>query len=119
MPVKYTKYDKQEWVLDYLSNSRIPYVDITNEDFVNEYIQKFNPKKVGYQPYGADTVPELGRLLGDMHRCNMLNRFTQGLSPISVADGFPKWVYVYSVKKHNADDGSYNKWLREKEDEEI
>lgn len=84
-----------------MSNPIHPYVDIVTEEFVDAYIEKFNPKRVGWQPYGAHQVPELGRLLGDMYRCNMLNRFTQGLSPISVADGFPKWVYVYSLKKIN------------------
>lgn len=92
--MKYNKYDKQEWVIEYLREHKEG-VDILNQDFVDKYIEKFNPK-YAVQPYGANTCKQLNRLLSDMYHCNMLNRWVVGLSGIGM--GFPKWVYVYTLK---------------------
>ena len=87
------KREKQEWILSYIRNSSFHHIDIFDSEFVAAYIENCEPKKVVYQPYGANTVPELGRYLSEMYHCNILNRATIGL--LYHEDGFPNWCYSY------------------------
>lgn len=96
--MKYKKLEKQEWILNYLEQKKnTPYcqINILDRYFVDAYIEKFNPKYTS-QPYGADTVPEIGILLSYMYKCNLLNRYIIGLNKME--SGFPKWVYTYELK---------------------
>lgn len=96
------KYEKQKWILENISKYD-NHVDILNDKFVAAYIEQFNPK-IKIQPYGANTCRELGRLLSEMYRCNLLERFTIGLSKSEV--GAPKWCYCYTIKNNiNKKDG--------------
>lgn len=73
-------------------------VDVLNADFIDAYIEKFQPAVVHYMPYGAHKVPMVGKLLGEMYRMNMLRRNRVGLQGLS-GQGFPRWVYVYDRVK--------------------
>jgi len=92
-----TKHEKQEWIVAFIRNYRFKHVDIFDSEFVEQYIEKCAPKKVVYQPYGAHTVPELGRYLAEMYRLNILNRATIGLT--QCYSGFPKWCYSYWIRE--------------------
>lgn len=84
------------WVLHYIREKSPHGVDIFNSDFVDAYIANCKPKKVSTQLFGANKVPELGRLLSEMYYSNMLNRSIIGLT--GCYSGFPKWCYVYDIK---------------------
>lgn len=90
------KHEKMRWILKYIESQDFKYVDIFQTDFVDAYIDNCKPKRIGIQPYGANTVPELGRILSEMYHSNMLTRGTIGLQRCE--DGFPKWCYVYGLK---------------------
>lgn len=93
---KKTKMDERvEWVVDYAldKSETTGSVDITNTKFVDAYIAKFNPTHV-VQPFGANTCPQLGRVLSECHKRGRATRSTIGLHRMEV--GFPKWVYVYT-----------------------
>lgn len=91
--MNHDKYDKQDWIIEYLKTHN--HVDILDEQFVDEYIKKFNPKYVP-QYWGAHTCRELGRMLSEMYHCNLLDRFRIGLRGCDV--GMPKWCYCYELK---------------------
>jgi len=91
------KYEKMDWIISFIKKSKVNHVDIFDSDFVETYIEECKPKKVLYQPYGANTVPELGRLLSEMYKSNMLDRATIGLE--RCYDGFPKWCYSYWIRE--------------------
>lgn len=89
--------EKEQWIIDYISNlERVQVVDILDEDFVNAFIKKFNPK---YEVtlIGAYRCKELSLLLGKMYKKCLLNRCVIGLRGGAWQDGFPKWVYSYSL----------------------
>lgn len=90
------KHEKQDWIVDYIKTSKFKHVDIFDSEFVDAYIEACHPKKVIVQPYGANTVPELGRLLSELYHSNMLNRMTIGLT--QSYSGFPKWCYSYYLR---------------------
>jgi len=90
------KNEKQEWIEFYIKNSKFKNVDIFDEEFVDAYIKTCNPNKVIEQPYGAHTVPELGRYLSEMYHLNILNRVRIGLT--QCYSGFPKWCYSYYLR---------------------
>lgn len=90
------KHEKQDWIVDYIKTSKFKHVDIFDSEFVDAYIGACHPKKVTVQPYGANTVPELGRLLSELYHSNMLNRMTIGLT--QSYSGFPKWCYSYYLR---------------------
>lgn len=87
---------KEKFVLDYLTDID-PHIDILNKPFVDIYITKFKPrhKRVNW---GADKVPELGRLLSSMYRKGLLKRSCAGIND-AVMYGFPRWVYIYYIAK--------------------
>lgn len=91
------KREKQEWILEYVNNSATGHVDIFNSEFVEWYIEKCKPKKIIFQPYGANTVPELGKILSEMYHGNLLDRCTIGLT--QCYSGFPKWCYSYYLRE--------------------
>jgi hypothetical protein len=86
--------DKQKWILKYVNESTTHRVNIYNQQFVNDYIEEFKPKYY-CQPFGANTVPELGRLLSDMYKKYYLLRSRIGCQG---GEGFAKWVYSYYVE---------------------
>jgi len=93
--------EKQAWVMEYVQ--RHGHVDVLNVHFVDAYIERFTPRKVIYQPYGAHKVPEIGRLLSNMFRANMLDRFPMGLQYLC-GMGFPRWVYCYNLPREQRRD---------------
>ena len=86
---------KEQFILSYIKNSPIQSVDILNQYFTDEYINKFKPKKIKYKLWGSHHIPELTRLLTKMYTKNLLNRQIYGLS--NMTQGFPKWIYVYTI----------------------
>lgn len=96
------KREKQEWIMDYIRNCKFQHVDIFDSEFVDAYIEACNPQKVIVQPYGAHTVPEIGKYMSELYRMNILNRVPIGLS--QCYSGFPKWCYSYYLRKGNNDE---------------
>lgn len=87
------KQEKKNWLMDYILKNGP--VDILNEKFVDQYVDKFNAKhKV--QMYGANKCPELSRNLSTLFKEGILTRSTIGV-PDLWGMGFPKWVYVYDL----------------------
>jgi hypothetical protein len=68
-------------------------IDIVAENFVNAYINEFNPKIVEWYPYGTPKVPEISRLLAELYKENKIRRYRQYCKIWQ--DGYPKWFYVY------------------------
>ena len=87
------KENKKQWILGYMSQHKDEPVDIVAESFVNAYVNKFNPKRVEWYPYGAPKVPELGRLLAELYKDNKVGRFRHCCE--NWQDGYPKWFYIY------------------------
>lgn len=85
--------DKEQWILNYIRVHDA--VDMLNSEFVDAYIDKFNPK-VSYTNFGANKVTELSRILSSLYKTGLLKRSAVGLSGLC-GIGFPKWVYVYSA----------------------
>lgn len=85
-----------DWIIKFIKNYKCNSVDILNTDFIDAYMENCNPKRIDYQPFGANKVPELGSILSEMYHSNMLERGTIGLPRCE--DGFPKWVYTYWLK---------------------
>lgn len=85
--------EKQKWILNWISSNDYR-VDIYNKKFIDDYIERFSPNYIP-QPYGANKVPEVGRLLSDMYKKYYLTRSRVGLTEMEV--GFAKWVYVYEI----------------------
>ncbi|KKN66070.1 hypothetical protein LCGC14_0475480 [marine sediment metagenome] len=83
---------KERWVLKNMPKCG---VDILNSDFVDLYIAAFNPV-YRLTNWGAYKCPQLGKLLSQMFKKNILERGTISLG-INWEPGFPKWVYSYSI----------------------
>lgn len=89
------KYKQQrEWVVQWL---KVNYsCDVLNRDFHDEFADEFKVKQV-FRMIGANECPQAMRVLSRMyHKDHYLNRSAIGLSQLGM--GFPKWVYVYSLK---------------------
>lgn len=84
----------REWVIAQLKEHK--YVDVLNAAFVESFIRAFDPDWTPTM-WGAHKCPALGRLLANMARDGVLKRFASGLGP-NWQPGFPRWVYVYSLK---------------------
>lgn len=86
---------KKQWILDYMQNPNHKYhdIDIFGEEFVDAYINQFNPQTIYKYAYGVPAVPELGRILSKMFKEGLLQRFTVGCK--IWRDGYPKWFYTY------------------------
>lgn len=87
------KENKKQWILGYMSQHKNEPVDIVAESFVNAYVNKFNPKRIEWYPYGAPKVPELGRLLAELYKENKVGRYRHCCK--NWQDGYPKWFYIY------------------------
>lgn len=94
------KREKQEWILQYLKDGKgfaNKYINIYDKEFIDKYIEECQPEKVSIQPYGAHSVPEVGRYLSEMYHNHLLSRNRSGLN--HVEPGFAKWVYVYCLRE--------------------
>lgn len=92
------KHEKQDWIIEYIKTSKLKHVDILDLEFVDAYINACQPKKIVFQPYGANTVPELGKYLSELYHSNILNRMSIGLT--ECYSGFPKWCYSYYIRDY-------------------
>jgi len=75
------------------------FVDITEEEFVNVYVDKFDPKVIEWYPYGAPKVPEIGKLLAELYKENKVLRHRHYCDIWQ--DGYPRWFYMYFLKDNN------------------
>lgn len=71
-------------------------VDILNSDFVISYINATD-EACSMQFFGAPKCATLGRDLAAMFRAAILNRNPVGIPDGLSSQGFPKWVYRYSL----------------------
>ncbi len=71
-------------------------VDVLNVLFVDAYVEATQAKIVP-MPFGANKCKQLGSDLSVMFKCGMLDRSRIGLR--AMEPGFPKWVFVYELKK--------------------
>lgn len=100
--------DREAWIRAYLSPRQVVYrssglafrVDVLTSEFVWAYLEAFPTVKAKVQFYGAPKCPTLGSDLSRMFRAGTLERSHVGLGPGSVSEGFPPWVWSYSLAKH-------------------
>lgn len=98
MKYKSTKDEKIDFILRYLKNKYNHHsINILDYDFMMAYIDEFNPQNVKYHLYGSPTCKEVGMLLSDMYKQNLLDRYRIGLSGMESC--FKKWVYCYELSK--------------------
>jgi hypothetical protein len=87
------------WIARYLVERSASFpqtCDVTHAYFVRAYIENCKPPRIGWMPYGAHKVPQLGRDLSEMHKRGLLSRYVAGLGDMR-SMGFPSWVYVYRL----------------------
>lgn len=89
--------DRYDFIINYISSTRPHAIDVLNSEFVDAYIKTTGAK---YKPtfFGAFKCAMLGRDLSKMYNQGMLDRSILSLPPGSINEGFPGWVYVYSVR---------------------
>ena len=63
-----TKEEKKQWILKYMEEHKDEFIDITAENFILAYVDKFNPKLIEWYPYGSPKVHEIGKLLAECTR---------------------------------------------------
>ena len=56
-----------------MSQHKDEFIDIVTENFVNAYVNEFNPKIVEWYSYGVPKVPEIGRLLAELYKENKID----------------------------------------------
>ncbi len=88
--------DREKWILDWMKDSH-ERVDVLYATFVRHYVKATGAKSI-LMPFGADKCRQLGADLSRMHKAGILSRHATGLSPGDSSMGFPRWVYVYSLK---------------------
>ncbi len=93
--------DREQWILAWLrerqSRSSAPYrIDVLNAHFVDEYIDATGATHI-LQMLGAHTCPQLGRDLGRLHARGLLSRYTAGIDGGLCYQGFPRWVWSYTL----------------------
>lgn len=95
-----TKQEKKQWILDYIGDEshKHMFFDVVSEEFVFDYIDAWEPKQIYGSACFVPKVPELGRYLSEMYKEGLLERYVHSCTYIQ--DGFPKWVYVYNLKKN-------------------
>lgn len=100
------KQEKLQWIIDYIEKHGSQ--DIYEEDFVDSYIQAFNPKVGDFIiPVNHIQVPELGRYLAELYRQGKLWR---GTIPLNYTkDGVARYCYRYGIagKRWNFDKNSW------------
>lgn len=87
--------DRHRVIEEYLNQHER--VDILHAPFVEHYA-KATGVKIKEQMWGAPKCPTLSRDLAFLYNCNILQRSKIGIND-SVNFGFPKWVYVYSLRR--------------------
>lgn len=52
--MKISKNDKKDWIIEYMTHPehKDHFIDITGEEFVNAYVDKFEPEVIEWYPYG-------------------------------------------------------------------
>lgn len=85
--------DVRNFILSYLTEN--PCTDATDQEFHEEFYQRFGGKRQATF-YGAQVVYKAQRWLRRMSEEKLLERKRFGIVD-APADGFPKWVYVYSL----------------------
>lgn len=89
--------DRYAWILAWIAKSPDNhYVNVLDARFVEHYRQATGAE-VEVQIFGAATCKQLGRDLAAMMREGKLERQAAGTGAGGAAEGFPKWVYLYSV----------------------
>ena len=53
-----TKEEKKQWILKYMKEHKDEFIDITAENFILAYVDKFNPKLIEWYPYESPKVHE-------------------------------------------------------------
>jgi hypothetical protein len=92
------KRDRLSWLTSwFMVHQELPF-DVLNDEFVNAYIEATSADYKIFK-YGAPQCKQLGRDLGYMQKQGILTRSIIGLFPGDSSMGFPKWVYVYRLKK--------------------
>lgn len=81
-----------------MSQHKDEFIDVVSENFVNAYINEFNPKIVEWYLYGVPKVPKIGRLLAELYKENKISRYRQYCKIWK--DGYPKWFYVYFLTEN-------------------
>ena len=51
-----TKEEKKQWILEYMEEHKDEFIDITAENFILAYVDKFNPKLIECYPYISPKV---------------------------------------------------------------
>lgn len=99
--MKISKNDKKDWIIKYMSapEHKDHFIDITVEEFVNAYIDKFDPEVVKWYPYGTPKVPEIGKLLAELYKENKVSRHRYYCGIWQ--DGYPRWFYIYFLKDNS------------------
>ena len=92
-----TKEDKKQWILKYMTEHKKEFIDITAEDFVLAYADKFNPNIIEVYSYGAPKIPEIGKLLAELYKENKVCRYRYYCE--IWRDGYPRWFYIYYLKE--------------------
>lgn len=91
--------NKKQWIVHYAKNAdSLNTIDLYSDKFVNAYINEFNPNVVYYE-YGTPYVPELKKLLVELYKEGLLNRYRNYVPHYCKNDGYPKWFYVYFYDK--------------------
>lgn len=91
-----TKEEKKQWILKYMEEHKDEFIDITAENFILAYIDKFNPKLIEWYPYGSPKVHEIGKLLAELYKENKVGRNRHYCKIWQ--DGYPRWFYIYYLK---------------------
>lgn len=94
--------EKELWIINYLqTKSVLQFVDVLDEDFVADYIKRFEPKSQ-FIGLGAYKCTELSKLLASMYKKGFLDRWAHGVKSGMWQDSknfkYPKWVYSYKLK---------------------
>ena len=99
--MKISKNDKKKWILEYMSDPehKNHFIDITGEEFVSAYVDKFAPKVGEWYPYGVPKVPEIGKLLAELYKENKVHRRRHYCDIWQ--DGYPRWFYIYFLNGNN------------------
>lgn len=90
-----------EWIRTWMSGSESQsFVNVLDSEFVNAYIEA-NGARWKRKHFGAPNCPQLVSDLGLMYQLGLVLRRATGTAPGDSGMGFPKWVYVYSLKEKN------------------
>jgi hypothetical protein len=92
--------EKVDWVVDYMKTV-CPFLDITNSDFVDRYVDRFGVKE-SVQWYGANKCKDLSKTLKAGYDAGVFERNVVGIK--GRMWGVPAWVFVYQLPKSDSKD---------------